>query len=40
MAYQAALDFSDLVASAAPVAGSRIWGYNRAPRHPALAARP
>mmetsp|Transcript_34566 Transcript_34566/g.114498 ORF Transcript_34566/g.114498 Transcript_34566/m.114498 type:complete len:331 (-) Transcript_34566:87-1079(-) len=34
MAYQAALDFSDLVASAAPVAGSRIWGYNRAPRHP------
>ena len=33
MVYQVALDFSDLVASAAPVAGSRIYGYNYSPNH-------
>ena len=34
MACQVALDFADAVASVVPVAGSRIWGYDRAPRAP------
>ena len=34
MAYQVALDHSDQVASIAPVAGSRFFGFNRAPAHP------
>jgi len=32
MAYQTALDLPDLIASVAPIAGSRVWGYNRPPR--------
>ena len=33
MVYQTVLDFSDVFASAAPVAGSRIFGFNRPPKH-------
>lgn len=34
MTYQTAMDLSPLLASAAPIAGSRIYGYNAPPRSP------
>lgn len=34
MAYQVALSLSERIASVAPIAGSRILGYNFAPKHP------
>jgi poly(3-hydroxybutyrate) depolymerase len=34
MTYQTAIDLSPVLASAAPIAGSRIYGYNAPPRSP------
>ena len=34
MTYQVALDFGDVVGSVAPIAGSRIYGFNKLPRVP------
>ena len=39
MTYQTAMDLSPLLASAAPIAGSRIYGYNAPPRSP-ISLRP